>query len=103
MAFSKYNKDIQLSLGDKVIVSKEQFINNFNLFTEYQLADINWNNLFVAGGAVLASLMHVPPNYNKSTDPLSKRKGQGVSGEDPPSYGGSWRQTNLYPSFELYT
>lgn len=68
-----YLKDTKLSTGDYSIVPKDKFIENFNLFTEYQLADVNWDNLFVAGGAVLASMLHVPTNYDKNNDPLIKR------------------------------
>lgn len=37
-------------LGEASIVSKEQFLHNFAIFTKNQLQGIDWNNVFVAGG-----------------------------------------------------
>jgi hypothetical protein len=35
------------------IVTKDQFMQNFEVFTESQLATLDWSNVFVAGGSVL--------------------------------------------------
>eukprot|EP01113_Clastostelium_recurvatum_P045547 TRINITY_DN7836_c0_g1_i1.p1 TRINITY_DN7836_c0_g1~~TRINITY_DN7836_c0_g1_i1.p1 ORF type:complete len:668 (+),score=164.58 TRINITY_DN7836_c0_g1_i1:112-2004(+) len=42
------------------IVTHEEFINNFNVFSSRQLTGLDWNNVFVAGGSVLAALMPPP-------------------------------------------
>jgi hypothetical protein len=38
------------------IVSQETFLKQFGMFTENQLKELNWDNVFVAGGSVLASV-----------------------------------------------
>src|SRR3990167_964216 len=43
--------------GDDVIVSKEKFRENFEIFTEKQLDALKWDNVFVAGGSVLGCLL----------------------------------------------
>ena len=37
-------------IGESSIVTKDDFVNNLALFTENQLKNINWDNVFVAGG-----------------------------------------------------
>jgi hypothetical protein len=37
-------------LGINSVVSKDQFLKQFAIFTENQLKGIDWNNVFVAGG-----------------------------------------------------
>eukprot|EP01116_Phalansterium_solitarium_P024420 TRINITY_DN8953_c1_g1_i2.p1 TRINITY_DN8953_c1_g1~~TRINITY_DN8953_c1_g1_i2.p1 ORF type:complete len:876 (-),score=253.81 TRINITY_DN8953_c1_g1_i2:67-2694(-) len=46
--------------GSVSIVPAVQFMQQFNVFTEGQLLELNWNNVFAAGGSVLASLMPAP-------------------------------------------
>jgi len=65
---SKYEQNVPVlssrSEGtDNVIVDKDTFVSNFNIFSEFQLQLLNWDNLFVAGGATLAALMPVPVKY----------------------------------------
>ena len=36
--------------------SEDEFKRRFSLFTEGQLEGLNWSNVFVAGGSVLASI-----------------------------------------------
>eukprot|EP01118_Nematostelium_gracile_P012221 TRINITY_DN4433_c0_g2_i4.p1 TRINITY_DN4433_c0_g2~~TRINITY_DN4433_c0_g2_i4.p1 ORF type:complete len:598 (+),score=159.56 TRINITY_DN4433_c0_g2_i4:17-1810(+) len=49
------------------IVSEKEFKQNFNLFTEYQLdRNFDWNNVFIAGGSVLAALQPVPELHGKN-------------------------------------
>jgi hypothetical protein len=40
----------KVEVGKDSIVSKDQFLSQFAIFTENQLKDIDWNNVFVAGG-----------------------------------------------------
>lgn len=49
-----------------------EFVRNFHLFTENQLRDIEWSNIFVAGGSILACLTPIPADHDK--DNLSRRK-----------------------------
>eukprot|EP00927_Polykrikos_kofoidii_P043731 TRINITY_DN37814_c0_g1_i1.p1 TRINITY_DN37814_c0_g1~~TRINITY_DN37814_c0_g1_i1.p1 ORF type:complete len:1871 (-),score=397.34 TRINITY_DN37814_c0_g1_i1:75-5687(-) len=46
------------------IVSHAEFKENFDIFTEGLLKDLNWDNLFVAGGSVLAALSPLPAQHN---------------------------------------
>lgn len=51
-----------------VVPSVPEFQNNFNIFTEGSLSDIDWSNVVVAGSAVVTCLMPVPEEFR-----LSKR------------------------------
>jgi len=42
------------------VVSFPEFQRNLDIFTEGQLRQLNWNNIFLAGGSVLASIMPTP-------------------------------------------
>ncbi|CAJ0829388.1 15258_t:CDS:10 [Entrophospora sp. SA101] len=44
----------------------EKFTRNWKLFTEGSLADIDWSNVFAAGGSVLSCLLPIPEEYNVS-------------------------------------
>ncbi|KAM0715936.1 hypothetical protein Q7P37_008450 [Cladosporium fusiforme] len=46
--------------------SMQQFKANFNIFSESSLADLNWDNVIVAGSAVVTSLLSVPEQYSHS-------------------------------------
>eukprot|EP00668_Euglena_longa_P044091 GGOE01058684.1.p1 GENE.GGOE01058684.1~~GGOE01058684.1.p1 ORF type:complete len:1789 (-),score=486.60 GGOE01058684.1:265-5601(-) len=52
--------------GEASIVAPDRFRRNFELFTEGLLQHLNWDNVFVAGGSVLACLQPVPPKYASS-------------------------------------
>ncbi|KAE8375542.1 ankyrin repeat-containing domain protein [Aspergillus bertholletiae] len=53
--------------GDPAVVSSlEDFRNNFNIFSEGSLSDMDWNNVVVAGSAVVTCLMPVPEEYRGS-------------------------------------
>jgi hypothetical protein len=57
--------------GSTMITSSlSEFKENFDIFTEEQLADINWNNIIVAGGSVLACLLKRPNNVGQSRSAL---------------------------------
>jgi hypothetical protein len=56
--YEKVESNIPLvfALGDKLkppggncIVDQKDFKRNFDIFTEYQLRELNWSNVFVAG------------------------------------------------------
>lgn len=46
--------------GTPTICSEEQFQINFDIFTNGILAALNWNNVCLAGGSVLAMLTKIP-------------------------------------------
>ena len=48
-----FRLDNKKAPGVQSIVSEKQFPKNFSLFTENQLSQMNWDNVFVAGGSVL--------------------------------------------------
>jgi ankyrin repeat protein len=52
------------------VVSQSEFRENFDKFTENQFKGMNWDNVFVAGGCVLASMLRpdVQGNGYKSSD-----------------------------------
>ncbi len=56
----------KLQVGDVSVVDKDEFKKNFNVFTEGMLDTVNWKNLFLAGGSVLAMLTPVPEEYRKT-------------------------------------
>lgn len=49
-----------------VVPTLDEFQNNFALFTEGALGDIDWSNVVAAGSAVVTSLLPVPEKYRKS-------------------------------------
>lgn len=49
-----------------VVPSLDEFQNNFALFTEGSLSEIDWSNVIVAGSAVVTSLLPVPEKYRNS-------------------------------------
>ncbi|KAI9597685.1 ankyrin repeat-containing domain protein [Syncephalis fuscata] len=52
--------------GELAICSEkmDQFRRNWRLFTENSLENLNWNNVFVAGGAVNACLLPIPKEHS---------------------------------------
>jgi len=61
----------KLEVGSSAVVSQQEFLDNFDIFTEGILECMNWNNLFVAGGSVLAALTKFPDNVKTDDE---KRK-----------------------------
>ncbi|KAJ9481742.1 hypothetical protein VN97_g11719 [Penicillium thymicola] len=55
-----------------VVSSLNEFQNNFTLFTEGSLSEIDWSNVVAAGSAVVTSLLPVPANYRNSKRGLRK-------------------------------
>ncbi|KAF4634032.1 hypothetical protein G7Y89_g4076 [Cudoniella acicularis] len=49
-----------------VVSSFKEFQQNFNLFSESSLADLDWNNVVAAGSAVTTSLLPVLPKWTGS-------------------------------------
>lgn len=57
----------RLSHGSPAVVpTLAEFQNNFTLFTEGALSDLDWSNVVAAGSAVVTSLLPVPEKYRKS-------------------------------------
>jgi hypothetical protein len=52
--------------------SMQHFRTNFNLFTESSLVDLDWNNVVVAGSAVVTSLLSVPEQHAQSKRSLRR-------------------------------
>ncbi|CAG7956753.1 unnamed protein product [Penicillium nalgiovense] len=55
-----------------VVPSLNEFKNNFTLFTEGSLSEIDWSNVVAAGSAVVTSLLPVPEKYRNSKRGLRK-------------------------------
>lgn len=49
-----------------VVPTLAEFQNNFALFTEAALSDLDWSNVVAAGSAVVTSLLPVPEKYRNS-------------------------------------
>lgn len=49
-----------------VVESLDEFKQNFSLFSEQSLADMDWSNVVAAGSAVVTSLLPVPAKYKDS-------------------------------------
>ncbi|KAJ5979696.1 hypothetical protein N7481_006994 [Penicillium waksmanii] len=49
-----------------VVPTLEEFQNNFALFTEGALGELDWSNVIAAGSAVVTSLLPVPEQYRNS-------------------------------------
>lgn len=49
-----------------VVQTFKEFQNNFNVFSELSLADLDWNNVVAAGSSVVTSLLPVPEQYSGS-------------------------------------
>lgn len=49
-----------------VVQSFKEFQNNFNVFSELSLADLDWNNVVAAGSSVVTPLLPVPDQYSGS-------------------------------------
>jgi hypothetical protein len=65
--------DFRRSNGSPAVVSSlEEFKENLNVFTERSLADLDWANVIVAGGAAAACLLPVPVSHTESTAALRR-------------------------------
>jgi hypothetical protein len=49
-----------------VVPTLDEFKNNFALFTEGALSELDWSNVIAAGSAVVTSLLPVPEQYRNS-------------------------------------
>lgn len=49
-----------------IVDSLKEFQQNFNVFTELALSDLDWNNVVVAGSAAVTPLIPVPEKYRGS-------------------------------------
>lgn len=49
-----------------VVKSLKEFQNNFNVFSESSLIDLDWTNVVAAGSSVVNCLLPVPERYNTS-------------------------------------
>lgn len=58
--------------GVQSIVSKEGFETNWRIFSERLLDLVDWKNVFIAGGAVMACLLPPPPKATKNFKCLRK-------------------------------
>ncbi len=60
-----------LKAGTSAIPTLNEFQDNFDIFTEGLLECMNWDNLFLAGGSILAALTKLPDNIKTDDE---KRK-----------------------------
>ena len=58
--------------GVQSIVSKDGFNTNWRIFSERLLNLVDWKNVFIAGGAVMACLLPPPPKATKNFKCLRK-------------------------------
>ncbi|KAJ5835857.1 hypothetical protein N7447_001883 [Penicillium robsamsonii] len=65
-------KDRKQHGATAVVPSLNEFQNNFALFTEGSLSEIDWSNIVAAGSAVTTSLLPVPEKYRNSKRGLRK-------------------------------
>lgn len=56
----------RLSSGSQVAVQLPEFLENWTIFSEQSLSGVNWRNIVVAGGAVLACVSPVPEEHKAS-------------------------------------
>jgi hypothetical protein len=49
-----------------IVTSLKEFQNNFNLFSESSLSELNWDNVVAAGSAVTTALLPVPEKWAES-------------------------------------
>lgn len=49
-----------------IVESFKQFQNNFNVFSESSLVDMDWSNVVVAGSAVVTAMLPIPEKYSSS-------------------------------------
>ncbi len=57
----RYSKDEPITVG-----SFEAFLHSWQIFSEGSLQEINWDNVVVAGGSVLACISPVPKEFMSS-------------------------------------
>lgn len=57
------NEDRKPNGAPAVVASFKDFQNNFNLFSESSLSDLDWNNIVAAGSAVTTSLLPIPQKH----------------------------------------
>lgn len=55
-----FDHTVPQASGVQTVVSQPMFKTHWDIFTEGQLAELNWDNVFVAGGCVLAALTPAP-------------------------------------------
>lgn len=67
LLFTKNHKMKNYKTGDKVINSKQEFEKYFDLITNNVFLCMDWNNVLIAGGAIL-SLISKVPEKNKISD-----------------------------------
>lgn len=55
-----------------VVESLKKFRDNFSVFSESSLSELDWNNVVVAGSSVVSALLPVPDRYKSSKRSLRK-------------------------------
>ncbi|KAK8798793.1 hypothetical protein WA158_007877 [Blastocystis sp. Blastoise] len=59
-------------INDIIIVNKNEFEQNWRIFTEGLFSLLNWHNIFIAGGSILACLLCPPSKATKNFITLRK-------------------------------
>lgn len=103
LLFTKNHKLKNCKTGDKVINSKQEFEKFFDLITNNVFLCMNWDNVLIAGGAILSLLSAVPDSYKVSDEKVQDwYKKEGNFGDiDIFLYGLSDRQATK-KIFEIY-
>lgn len=60
------DEDRMIDGTSAIVDSLREFQQNFNVFTELALSDLDWNNVVVAGSAAVTPLIPVPEKYRGS-------------------------------------
>ena len=63
-------KDRKSDRSKAVVASITDFKNNFNIFSESSLVDLDWSNVVAAGSSVVTPLLPVPGKYGSSKKAL---------------------------------
>jgi len=76
------NHTLQLVDGSPAVVPMEQFLRNWDIFTNGIFKDLDWANVVAAGGAVLACLKSTVPQHRTNRDIMDLYQSEIFSGSD---------------------
>lgn len=68
--------------GERVVVDRQSFQRNYELFTENLLRDLDWSSVFAAGGSALACLQRLPPECDTNRKKRKYMHDKGFPGSD---------------------
>ena len=59
---------IERKINEPAFETKEIFLENFEIFTQKLLKNLNWNNVVCSSSAVIGSLLPVPKEYKTESE-----------------------------------